>query len=121
MRLRLLGFLLVAEGTYTVVWLTGLLPTLGWRGGTSVALMAARAIVGALQLTSGWWLSSRQPRAAALARTALLLSAGFTTLELGAGLSPSDLDPTFRWPAVALYWVYALGAAWLLRRQDRLA
>ncbi len=114
---RLIGFLLVAEGVSTVVWLTQLLPTLSWRTGSSVALVVVRAIAGAMQVTSGWWLSTHRPAAVALARAALMLSAVLTTLELGARLAPSNLDPTFRWPLVAAYWMYALAAAWFLSRQ----
>jgi len=113
---RLLGLLLVAEGVSTAVWLAQLLPTLGWRDRSSVALMAARAVVGAMQLTSGWWVSTRRPPGAVLARWALVLSAVLTTFEFGARLTPTDLDPTYRWPLVWAYWVYALGAGWYLAR-----
>lgn len=112
--LRVLSFLLVAEGVTTLFWLVQFVPSLGWRDRASVATILARGLVGAMQLTSGWWLATRRQSAPALARLSLLLSAGLLTLEIGARLSPTNLDPTFRWPVVLAYWIYALGAAWLL-------
>ena len=113
--IRLLGFLLVAEGVTTLFWFVRLLPTLGWRDRSSVALILVRGLVGALQLSSGWGLTSGRPSARPLARFALLASAGLMTLEIGARMVPTDLDPTYRWPLVWAYWVYALGAIWALR------
>jgi hypothetical protein len=46
----------------------------------------------------------------------LLVSAVLLTIETGWRLTPTDLDPTWRWPLVAAYWVYALGAVYALRR-----
>jgi hypothetical protein len=112
---RLLSFLLIAEGVTTLFWLVQLLSSLMWRDRASIAIVLARGVVGAMQLTSGWWLAMQRLAAPALARVSLLLSAGLITLEIGARLSPSDLDPTFRWPLVGAYWVYALVAAWWLR------
>ncbi len=116
---RLLGFLLVAEGVTTLFWLVRLAPSLGWRDPASTTLILFRGLVGAMQLTSGWWLSTRRPSAGPLARLALFLSAALMTLEIGERMSPTNLDPTYRWPLVIAYWVYALGAGWFLSRAAR--
>lgn len=113
--LRVLGLLLIAEGVSTLFWLVMLLPSLGWRDRSSVAVIVARGVIGALQLVSGWGLASRNVSAPALARWALGLSAALLALEMGFHLSPSNLDPTYRWPLVWAYAVYALVAIVILR------
>lgn len=114
--LRVLALLLIAEGVWTLVWLTQLLSSLGWRDKSSVALILARGVVGAMQLTTGWGLASRRPAALALARWVLLVSAVLFTFEMGWQLTPTDIDPTFRWPLVLAYWVYAVVAMLFVRR-----
>ena len=79
--LRVLGFLLIAEGVSTLFWLVTLLPSLGWRDRSSVAVIIARGVIGALQLVSGWGLASRSLSAPALARSALGLSAALLPLD----------------------------------------
>ncbi len=116
MTLRLLAFLLIAEGVYTLFWLVQLLPSLGWRYALSVALIAARGVVGAMQLSTGWGLSSRRLSALSIAPWVLAASAALLTIELGGQLTPTNLDPTFRWPVVGAYWIYCAIAIWLLRR-----
>jgi hypothetical protein len=64
---------------------------------------------------SGWGLASRNASAPTLARWALGLSAALLALEIGFHLSPSNLDPTYRWPLVWAYAVYALVAIFVLR------
>jgi hypothetical protein len=113
--IRLLAFLLIAEGVSTLFWLVMLLPSLGWRDRSSVAVIVVRGVVGALQLVSGWGLASRNVSAPALACWALGLSAALLPLEIGFHLSPSNLDPTYRWPLVWAYAVYALVAIFVLR------
>jgi len=117
---RVVALLLIAEGVWTLMWLTQLLSSLGWRDKSSVALILARGVVGAMQLTTGWGLAGMRPSALPLARWVVLVSAVLSTLEIGWRLTPTDLDPTYRWPLVLAYWVYALGAVWVLRRQDQL-
>ncbi len=113
--LRVLGFLLIAEGVSTLFWLVMLLPSLGWRDRSSVAVIVVRGVIGALQLVSGWGLASRNASAPALARWALGISAALLALEIGFHLSPSNLDPTYRWPLVWAYAAYALVAIVILR------
>ena len=114
--MRILGLLLTAEGAWTLVWLTQLLSSLGWRDRLSVALILTRGVVGAMQLTTGWGLASRRPSALALARWVLAASAVLLTIETYSRLTPTDLDPTYRWPLVVAYWVYALVAILFVRR-----
>ncbi|HKW01874.1 MAG TPA: hypothetical protein VJN96_18750 [Vicinamibacterales bacterium] len=113
---RVLALLLIAEGVWTVVWFTQLLSSLSWRDRSSVVVILTRALVGAAQLTTGWGLASRRPSSAALARWVLLVSAVLLTIEISWQLTPMDLDPTWRWPLVLAYWVYALVAAYVLSR-----
>ena len=114
--MRILGLLLTAEGVWTLVWLTQLLSSLGWRDKASVAVILTRGVVGAMQLTTGWGLASRRPSALALARWVLVASAVLLTIEIGSRLTPTDIDPTYRWPLVAVYWAYALVAILFVRR-----
>jgi hypothetical protein len=114
--LRVVALLLIAEGVWTLMWLTQLLSSLGWRDKSSVALILARGVVGAMQLTTGWGLAGKRPSALALARWVLLVSAVLFTVEIGWRLTPTDLDPTYRWPLVVAYWVYALVAFLFVRR-----
>src|SRR5262245_15033446 len=114
--MRILALLLIAEGVWTLVWLTQLLSSLGWRDKSSVALILVRGIVGAMQLSTGWGLANRRPSALSLARWVLFFSAGLLTVEVGWRMTPTDLDPTYRWPVVIAYWLYAGAAVWFLRR-----
>jgi hypothetical protein len=63
---------------------------------------------------------SARPAGAAFARTALFASAALTTFELGFGFAPGNLFPAYRWPAVGLYWVYAVAGALVFRAPRRL-
>ena len=114
--MRILALLLIAEGVWTLVWFTQLMSSLGWRDRSSVVAILARVAVGAMQLTTGWGLANRRPSAASFARWVLLLSAVLLTIELGAHVTPSDLDPTWRWPVVVGYWLYVLAAQYFLAR-----
>lgn len=107
----LIAFLLVVEGVATGVWLARILPSIQGYDRPALILVAARVVIGGMQLMSGFFLTSRGPATATLARFALLASAMLTTFEIGARLAPSNLDPTFRWPLVIAYWIYALGAS----------
>ena len=114
--LRLVAACLLVEGALTVMWLTSLLSTLAAYDFLTLTIIAARGLVGALQLTSGWLLLGERLPARIFASWAFALSAILLAVELGARLSPSNLDPTFRWPAVVLYSVYATTMIWLLTR-----
>jgi hypothetical protein len=111
---RLVGFLLLFEAALTIAWLTSLLSTMRVYGALTIVLMAARAVVGALQFVA-WVLLSRTtrgagtlpPSAVPIARAAVSASAVLFVAEVGFRLSPSNLDPTFRWMYVLAYWLYA--------------
>jgi hypothetical protein len=110
---------LLVEGALTVMWLTNLLSTLSVYRGVTFAFIALRGLVGAMQLTSGWWLLSKRPAAPALATASLAASAVLTVAEVGLRLAPSNLDPAFRWPFVTVYAVYAAFMVALLTRARR--
>lgn len=113
---RFIAACLFVEGTLTVAWLTSLLSTIGIYDATTQLVIGARGVVGTLQLTSAWLLMAGRLPARVFATWAFALSAILIVLELGARLSPSNLDPAFRWPVVAIYGVYALTMIWLLTR-----
>ena len=116
-----LGPLLMIEALVTSVWIARHLSGLMARDGVTIAVVAARALVGALALVSGMWLIERRPIAVATARLTLVASAVLTTLELGWRLAPSNLDPAWRWPVVAASWIYALAWLIVLRRSTSAA
>ena len=110
----ILPTLLIFEGLYSAVRIAELVPTLMVYDGVTLTLLAVRAVVSGVECAAGWWLRAGRPVGRPLARWALLASALLLTVEIGARLAPSDLDPAFRWPFVAAYWAYALVAvAWL--------
>lgn len=104
--------LLIAEALLTSVWIARHLPGMTSRAPITIAIITSRALVGTLGLMSGMWLIERRRIGAAVARVTLVASALLTTLELGWRLAPSNLDPAWRWPAVAGAWMYA--CVWLL-------
>jgi len=120
--LFLLGGCLLAEGASTGLWIAGLLQTLAAYDGLTLAIIAARVVVGALQLVVGAWLWRRAPQGTAFGPAVFLGSAALLTLELGARLSPSRVYPNWRWHVVGAYWLYAaVGAAilaWTHRRRS---
>ncbi len=122
---RIVALLFLVEAALTIAWLTSLLSTIRIYGGVTLTLMAARAVVAALQF-SGWMLLSRAQGASAaprpgipIAGIAIIASALLTTVEVGWRLTPSNLDPTFRWPFIAGYWVYAAAVIGVLARVAR--
>ena len=114
---QLLALLLVLEGIATPIWIARLLPSLAAYDALVLVVIVARLVTAAGLFMGGWLLTNQRPAAAPIARAALLVSAVLTTMEIGFRMAPSNLDPTFRWPVVALYWVYALGVSWYLRRK----
>lgn len=114
--LRFIAACLFVEGALTVAWLTSLLSTIGVYDARTLAIIGARGVVGTLQLTSAWLLLGQRMPARVFASWAFVLSAILIVLEIGARLSPSNLDPTFRWTVVALYGVYATVMSLLLTR-----
>lgn len=111
-----LSGLLILEAVQSALWIVTLLPSLGVRDRTTVALVCLRAAVGAIQVVSGVLLRLGRMSAPALARAALLASATLTPFETGWRLVPTNLDPTYRWWLVAAYEAYALIAIRYLAR-----
>jgi hypothetical protein len=110
-------FVLLAEGIWTALWLAGLLPVMGVHSRAVIGVITARAIVGVGQIMAGRWLLARRPGAARLGQVVVAASAVLLVVELGARMSPSNLDPTFRWPVAGLYWLYASVMVWSLNRR----
>ena len=113
--IRIAAFLLIAEGLLDVLWLANIVPVIAAHGPLTIVLLIARGLVAAALLMSGWLILEGRPPAAAIARGALLASALLITLEIGLRLAPSNLDPTFIWPLVVIYWLYAIGLRWYLK------
>jgi len=110
-----LGALLIVEAAIAALSTLQSLPALPGYDPVAVALILARAAVGALQLSSGYLLVEKRLAGPALGQAALLASAIVTTLTVGYRLAPSDVYYWIRWQFVAGYWVYAVGGIWFLR------
>jgi hypothetical protein len=119
-RVLLCGCLMV-EGASTALWMASRLSMLAAYGGFTLALMLARGLMGALQLTTGSLLWRRAPAGEAIAPAIFLTSAALYALELGLRLRPSSVYPGARWILVVGYGIYAVTCAGLiLRRRDPL-
>ena len=116
---RLIAFLLIAESIVNGMHVAGLLPALPGHDVSVVVLILARGLVGALQFAGGWTLAKRRPAGAPLARTALLVAAVLTTLDVGLNLAPTPVYYWYRWQFTAAYWAYAVLAAWWLGTSKR--
>src|SRR5438552_3312803 len=110
--------LLILEAVESALWVARLLPSLGVRDRTTVALVCVRAAISSVELVSGVLLRLGRISAPVLARAALLASASLMPFEVGFRLVPTNLDPTYRWWIVAAYAVYAGRAIWYLRQQS---
>jgi hypothetical protein len=104
------------EGLATGLRSTQFIPVLVVYSGFTVAMLVMRAFVGVLQFASGWMLVQDGPFGRKCGRTALVVSAVLTTLELGFRLAPTSVFPSYRWPLVGAYWVYAMAGLWILSR-----
>lgn len=114
--LRLVGVWLMADGVWTGLWFSTLADSVGGRDAVSVTAMVARLIVAALSVVAGWLISQQRPGGTPLGIAALLLIALFSLIDAGTGALPSNLDPSFRWPAAWLQVTAAIVAILLLRR-----
>jgi hypothetical protein len=115
----LIGLLLLVEGLSTALWIARIVPMLPALGAVVIVLGALRGLTGAMQTMGGASLLMGRRDTIKLCQLALIASALLTTLEIGARLSPNDLDPTWRWWLTSMYWIYALAAiAWLGRHGD---
>jgi hypothetical protein len=111
----IVGGLLLVDGAGSGLWLAGLVPHLGTYDGVRLALLAARGLVAAVELSAGVSLLSRRAAGPALATAALLLSAALTVFETGFRIAPTGLDPSVRWYYVFLYALAAMVAAIFVR------
>ena len=112
----LFGILLCAEALLTGTWVASHLTTAAVYPWATVAIILVRGLVGAVQFAAGWMLMGRHSAGVLFGQWAFGTSAVLLVLELGAGLSPSSLFPTFRVPVIVGYAAYALVAIAVLRR-----
>jgi hypothetical protein len=110
------ALLLLLEGFWTALWIAGLLPSLAGHSSRVVTVITLRATVGVAQIMAARFLLAGRAGGRAIAQVALIGSAALLTIELGARMSPSNLDPSWRWPVVAAYWIYAAALSVRLRR-----
>lgn len=100
-------------------WCGQLLPMLAGHSRVVIAMISARACVAILQGSAGVMLAERRPLGYPLGQVALVASAALRVLELGARLSPSSVFPSYRWPVVLGYALYAAAVYHLLLRGRR--
>jgi len=103
----LVCLLLILDGLLAGLWVAARLPTLGVHGPVTIAFILARGFAAAALLAGGWLLLQRRPPGTPIARAALVAAASLYTVDVAFRLSPTNLDPTFRWVPVVAYWVYA--------------
>jgi hypothetical protein len=115
----LIAVLLGTESLLTAFWVARLVPALSIYPWSVTVVVACRALVAAVQFSASLMLRRRHAAGRLFARTALLASALLLAIELGARVAPSNLFPSYRWPVIVGYAVYALLATWLLRTPPR--
>jgi hypothetical protein len=111
---------LLLEGLATGVRFVTRVPILVVYPPLTIAFVVLRLGVALAQFTSGWMLLNGRPAGSSFGRWTYGVSAALVTFEIGLGFAPTSLFPAYRWPAVGLYWLYALAAIaalrWLGRR-----
>jgi hypothetical protein len=115
----LIAILLMVEAVWTLPRLAAVVYTIAAYDPLAIALIAARAIVTAMQATAAMLLMQRRPQAPPIARIALAAAAVLLTLEAGFNLAPGPVYSFWRWQVVTIYWLYAGSAVWWLSRGDR--
>jgi len=116
MRVVIAG-LMMLEGVASGLRLARFMSALRIYPPLTIGLLVVRTGIGALLVSAGLMVLQRHPAGPVLARRGLIASAAFAALEVGFGFVPTSIFPTYRWPAVALYWCYAAGAIWWLRKR----
>jgi xanthine/uracil permease len=111
---------LLLEGLATGVRAATRIPVLIFYPPLTLGIVLVRVGVALAQFTSGWMLINERPAGPVFGQLTYAASALLVTVEIGLGLAPTSLFPAYRWPAVALYWLYAAAAIaalrWLGRR-----
>jgi len=103
----LVCLLLIADGLLTGLWVAARVPTLGVHGPVTIAFILARGLAAAALVAGGWLLLQGRLPGTPIARAALVVAASLYTVDVAFRLSPTNMDPTFRWVPVAAYWIYA--------------
>ena len=99
--------------TWSVLDLVG---SLSWRETPSVAVIAARAIVGVLAVIAGWLVTQRRPPGEPMAALVAVVTAGVMATGLWGRWLPTNLDPSIKTPVVAMYTLAAVGILFWARR-----
>jgi len=107
--------LLILEGLLTGTRAAGRVSVLAVYPAVTMAFIAARFGVAVLQFAGGSMLLWKSPGGPVVAQWSLAASGLLLVFELGLGFSPTNLFPSYRWPAVAFYGAYALAGAAYLR------
>jgi hypothetical protein len=110
--LKTLAALIFIEVAVNSLWIAGLISSMADRDPLTWILFLTRLVLTALELRAANLLLNEHEAGPVFSRHVLRASAALLTLERGFRLMPSNLDPTFNWWVVALYWVYALLAPW---------
>jgi hypothetical protein len=115
------AILLMLEGLASGIRLTRFVPILAIYSWSTAAFLAVRGAVGVLEFASGLMIVQRRRVGLTLGCASLLLSAALATAEIGFGLVPTSIFPTYRWPLVFGYWIYALIGVGILGSRSRKA
>ena len=116
---RLVSVWLMADGLWTGLWFAGLAGSMGGRDALSVAATVARLVIAALSVSAGWFISQRRPVGHPLGMLAAMLIAAISVVSAATGVLPSNLDPSFRWPAAWVQVAAAAAAILVLRSEPR--
>jgi hypothetical protein len=116
---RLVRALLLLEALTTALWMSSILSGLAARDGATILLILLRGGVAVLQLIGFMLLVRDAATGRRIAIWSLALSAALIAPELGWRLTPTNTDPTYRWPIVVGYWVYATAAILILKKRGR--
>ena len=115
---RAVAFLLIAESLLTAARIASILSVIAVYDGVALLLIVLRALLAPLQFAGGWFVASRRPQGAPLARAALVLGALLTVFDVGMGLAPSPVYPWWRWQATLAYAIYASIGVIVMRRGE---
>ena len=113
---RLVAFLLTLDAALAAVGVASVLAGAAGHATLVLVMIALRALTAALEAAGAWLLIGRRPAGVPIVRAAVVAAAVWVTAGIGFRLAPTNLDPAFRLPTVAAYWMVALLVLALLRR-----
>ncbi len=98
---------LLLEAASAALSLAALLPSLDVRGPLTWLMALARAVVTGVQLIAASRVRAGESQTIQRMEWVMGASAGLRIMETGFRLVPTNLDPTFRWPVLIGYVMYA--------------